>query len=154
MAKQCPRCWAKIEPGCEVCPSCGFEFVRKATSENPEAPAEQKRAVFPVEKKDSDKFGFTYKLVFALTLIWAVLSILGGIYQLADSETMINGIGFILSGVLSGCAFYFIRKLEHYFVASIFVLVSGAATLQIPLLIVALIISYLVYCNSKFFKSM
>ncbi len=153
MAKQCPRCWEKITPGCEKCPNCGFEFVRGSSAEGNEGMAEQKRAIFPMEKKDSDKFGFTYKFVFALTLAWAVLAVAGGVYQIAGGST-IGGLGFLLSGILSAAAFYLIRKLEHYFVASIFVLVSGAATFQIPLLIVALFISFLVYSNSKLFKSM
>lgn len=105
-------------------------------------------------KEDTNKFGFPYKLVFALTIIWAVLAIAGGIYQITMPDMLINGIGFILSGILSAFAFYLIRRLEHYLVASIFVLVSGAATLNIGLLIIALAISYLVYANSKFFKSM
>lgn len=153
MARQCPRCWEKVTPGCEVCPNCGFQFVRAGSPGNEEQPTEQKRDIFPV-KSDEKKFGFTYKLVFALTLVWAILAVLGGIYQVTDPDMLINGIGFILSGILSASAFYLIRRLEHYFVASIFVLVSGAATLNIALLIVAFAISFLVYSNSKFFKSM
>ena len=162
MAKQCPRCWEKIEPGTEVCPHCGFELVRKekpntSTEEKKsdgvqgeQAPA-KRRVVFPTAKKKDDA-GFTYKLVFALTLVWAVIAIIGGVYNLAVS-VWLQGAGLIASGVLSLVAFNFIRIREHYFVASVAVLVSGAATLQIILLIFSFFISFLVYSNAKLFKS-
>lgn len=157
MAKQCPRCWVKLSPGDEVCPSCGFELVRKpapapAQQEQQEAESPAKRrVVFPTAKKNGGA-GFTYKLVFVLTLAWGVVAIIGGAYNLTLNE-MLQGAGFIASGVLSLLAFNLIRIREHYFIASILVLVSGAATLQIILLVFSFLLSFLVYSNAKFFKS-
>ena len=155
MAKQCPRCWEKLEPGTEVCPHCGFELVRREKPAEPSGEAVQekpkKRVVFPTARKKSDT-GFTYKLVFILTLVWAVLAIVGGVYNLAVSSWM-QALGLLVSGALSCFAFYLIRLREHYFIASIVVLVSGAATLQIILLVFSFFVSFLVYANAKLFSS-
>lgn len=154
MVKQCPRCWAKLSPGNEVCPNCGFEIVRRPVAEGDGTKSGGKRVVFPTARKNTDDWGFTLKLVYVLTIVWAVLAVLGGIYNLVDGDELAQGLGLLLSGILSGAAFYLIRKREHYFVASILVLVSGAATLQILLLVFAFILSFLLYSNAKFFKSM
>ena len=155
MAKQCPRCWEKLEPGTEVCPHCGFELVRREKPAEPSAEAAQeqpkRRVVFPTARKKSDT-GFTYKLVFVLTLVWAVIAVAGGVYNLATCPWL-QGLGLVASGALSFVAFYLIRIREHYFIASIIVLVSGAATLQIVLLVFSFFISFLVYSNAKLFSS-
>ena len=99
-----------------------------------------------------DREEFTYKLVFVLTLVWAVIAVAGGVYNLATGPWL-QGLGLVASGALSFVAFYLIRIREHYFIASIIVLVSGAATLQIVLLVFSFFISFLVYSNAKLFSS-
>ena len=161
MVKQCPRCWEKISPEDEVCPHCGYDFAarRKAAQEagaKPESEARKsKRNLFPTPgKKDKGEgdIGLLTKVVSVLVIAWAVLALAGGVYNLAYAYYL-QGAGFLASGVLSVIAFMFIYRRENRMLASILVLLSGAASLNIALLIISLAVSYLVICCKPDFKS-
>lgn len=159
MVKQCPRCWEKVNPEDRICPSCGYDFVNKPVPAakkvrvDDEAPSEKKHVVFPkAKKKEEDDTTFLYKLSFALALIWAILAVLGGIANLADGEYL-RGAGFVASGVVSALAFMLIRSRERNMIACLLIIVSGAATLHIPLLIVSVLASLTVYFSGTCYKS-
>ena len=52
-----------------------------------------------------------HKLVFVLTLVWAVIAVAGGVYNLATGPWL-QGLGLVASGALSFVAFYLIRIRE------------------------------------------
>ena len=97
MAKQCPRCWEKLEPGTEVCPHCGFELVRREKPAEPSAEAAQeqpkRRVVFPTARKKSDT-GFTYKLVFALPFGGSLRAPVKFVHLLEFCVAALAGFGF------------------------------------------------------------
>ncbi len=161
MVKQCPRCWEKVSPEDEVCPHCGYDFTarRKAAQEkeSQEAPEtrQSKRSLFPTPGKKSKVFGdmsLLCKIVCVLVLAWTVLSLAGGVYNLVYGNYL-QGAGFLASGVLCAVAFMFIFRREKRMMASLLVLLSGAASLNIPLLLISLAVSYLTMCCKSDFKS-
>lgn len=161
MAKQCPRCWEKVSPEDEVCPHCGYDFAarRKAAQEKQsQSESEERRSkrnLFPTpgrREKDDGDIGLLTKAVSVLVIAWAVLALAGGVYNIAYSYYL-QGAGFIASGALSAVAFMFIFRREKRMPAALLVLFSGAASLNIPLLIISLGVSYLVLCCKPDFKS-
>ena len=155
MAKQCPRCWEKVSPDDEVCPHCGYDFVRKKVqTAEAEAETEPKKDLFPRPRKKSEgeETGTLYKVVHIAVLAWAVLAVSGGAYNLYLGN-WIQGAGFLASGILAAISTMLIYNREHCMPAAILVLISGAATLQIPLLVISLGVSYLVMCCKQYFKT-
>ena len=156
MAKQCPRCWEKVSPDDEICPNCGYDFNRRRVQQaGAEAETEQpKKSLFPTPRKKEEMEGTTtlYKIVFVALIAWALLSLAGGAYSLYTGHWL-QGAGFLASGVLTVVAIMLFYRRENRMLCSILVLISGAATLQIPFLIIALIVSYLVMCNKPDFSS-
>ena len=154
MAKQCPRCWEKVSPDDEVCPNCGYDFTRrKVQTAESGAETEQKKSVFPTprRKEEGERTNTVYKIVLIAVLAWAVLSLAGGAYNLYVGN-WIQGAGFLISGVIAAVAGMFVYNREHCTLASILVLISGAATFQIFLLIFSLGVSYHVMCCRQFFR--
>lgn len=159
MVRQCPRCWEKVSPEDEICPNCGYDFAarRKAAQEPaPENASEtpvRKKVIFPTprDKSDGDRVGILYKLVFFLTLAWAVLAVSGGFYNLYVGN-LLQGAGFLASGLLSAVSFFMILHRERRTLAGVIVLISGAASLNIALLVVSFAVSYLVMCCKPDFK--
>ncbi len=161
MVKQCPRCWEKVSPEDEVCPHCGYDFAarRKAVQEKEaqDAPEtrQSKRNLFPTPgKKDrgDGDIGLLTKVTSVLVVAWAVLALAGGVYNLACGYYL-QGAGFLASGMLSAVAFMFIYRREKRMPAALLVLLSGAASLNIALLVVSLGVSYLTMCCKADFKS-
>ncbi|MCQ2079681.1 MAG: zinc ribbon domain-containing protein [archaeon] len=160
MVKQCPRCWDKVSPEDTKCPNCGFDLIRKTAPSaqkvavEKEVPVEEKRRVaFPTPRKKGDREGgITLRLAEVLTIVWGVLAVLGGVWNLATGN-LIQGAGFLASGFISCVAFMFIRNRERCLIASLIVIISGAASLNIGLLIISVVISFLVYSNLQYFKS-
>ncbi len=158
MVKQCPRCWEKVSPEDEVCPHCGYDFAaRRRAAQEPEAPKEErsKKSLFPTpgkKRKEDGDIGLMTKLVSMLVVAWAVLALAGGVYNLVCLYYL-QGAGFLASGVLAAVAFNFIRLREKRMLAAILVLLSGAASLNIALLVVSLAVSYLTMCCKPDFKS-
>ena len=155
MAKQCPRCWEKVSPEDEVCPHCGYDFARrKVQTAEAEAETEQKKSVFPMprRKDEGDRTNAVYKIVLIALFAWAVLSIAGGAYNLYLGN-WIQGVGFLGSGILSAVAAMMFFRREHCMLCAILILISGAATLNIPLLVISLGVSYLALCCKQYFTS-
>lgn len=156
MVRQCPRCWEKVSPEDEICPNCGYDFAARrkaaqgASSEN--APVKRK-VVFPTPKKKSEgeETGTLYKIVFVLTLGWAILSTAGGFYNLYLGNWL-QGAGFVASGLLSAVSFFMILHRERRTLAGVIILISGAASLNIGLLIISFVVSYLVMCCKADFR--
>ena len=97
MAKQCPRCWEKVSPDDEVCPHCGYDFVRKKVqTAEAEAETEPKKDLFPRprRKEEGERTNTVYKIVLIAVLAWAVLSLAGGAYNLYVGN-WIQGAGFL-----------------------------------------------------------
>ncbi len=155
MAKQCPRCWEKVSPDDQVCPNCGYEFNRRAAQQaEPEAETEQKRSIFPqVRTKDrGDDTGPLFKIVFIAIIAWAILSVAGGAYNLYLGN-WIQGAGFLMSGIVAAVAAMFLYRRERRMLCALLVLISGAATFQIALLVVSFGVSYLVMCCKQYFSN-
>lgn len=154
MAKQCPRCWEKVEPGTEVCPNCGYDFVRRAApgkTEDAEEAPKKRTVVFPTaRKKDDDDTNFAYKAVKILTLIWAVLAVIGAVFNMVQGE-LIQGVGLLVSGILSGLAAYLVMNRRNHGICWLLIILSGAATLRIELLLVGLVISLLAFSLKPYF---
>lgn len=156
MAKQCPRCWSKVEPGTEVCPSCGYSFIRKTAEPEKDGEAPKKRVVFPQAKKDyseEDGRDMIYSAVMWALLAWVILGTAGGIWNLVQGEYL-QGAGLVASGIICFVSYNLMRKRLHHGVCWLLVLVSAAATLQIPTLIIGVFVAFFVYSSKPYFDGL
>lgn len=157
MAKQCPRCWGKVEPGTETCPNCGYSFNRKAAApENGGEEPKRRNVVFPKAKKDyseEDGRDMVYSAIMWALLVWVVLGSIGGIWNLVQGEYF-QGAGLLASGIICLASYMLMRKREHHGICWLLVLVSAAATLQIPTLIIGVIVAFLVYSSKPYFDEL
>lgn len=156
MAKQCPRCWEKIDSDATICPHCDYNFKRMAVAadkaESDSGAGAKRSSRSRKDYSETDGTTYIFSFINGLLLLWAVIAVLGGIWNLVSGEAL-QGAGLVASGLICGIAFYLMRNRQHHGICWLLVLVSGAATLQIPTLVVGVGMAFLVYLCKPYFGS-